>query len=433
MTVDVLIRGARVVDADQDAVLDVALANGKIAQVGVGLSAEAAQVVDGRGRVLLPGGIDPHVHFNEPGRTDWEGIETGSMALAKGGLTGFFDMPLNSSPVTTTPQAFDDKRRLMDEKSRVNAYLWGGLTPDNLDQLEALAERGVIGFKAFMSNSGIDEFGAADDGTLYRGMQVLARLGKPLAVHAESDSITGALTGLARKAGRVGVRDYLASRPAIAELEAIQRAIFLAGETGCALHIVHVSTGRGVRMVAEAQRQGVDVSCETCPHYLALTEDDVERLGAVAKCAPPVRSADEQAALWALLADGTLPMVASDHSPAPLSLKQGEDFFAIWGGIAGCQSTLALLLTLGYHTGRLSLSQVAAVTSHNVARRFGLTGKGRILAGYDADLALWDIDHAAVLTPDDLAYRHKLSPYVGMTLRGRVIVTWVGGREVYRG
>jgi allantoinase len=264
-------------------------------------------------------------------------------------------------------------------------------------------------------------------------MQVLARLGKPLAVHAESDSITGALTGLARKAGRVGVRDYLASRPAIAELEAIQRAIFLAGETGCALHIVHVSTGRGVRMVAEAQRQGVDVSCETCPHYLALTEDDVERLGAVAKCAPPVRSADEQAALWALLADGTLPMVASDHSPAPLSLKQGEDFFAIWGGIAGCQSTLALLLTLGYHTGRLSLSQVAAVTSHNVARRFGLTGKGRILAGYDADLALWDIDHAAVLTPDDLAYRHKLSPYVGMTLRGRVIVTWVGGREVYRG
>lgn len=425
-----IIRGARVVDAVQDGTADVWVRGGKIEAVGPVLSVEAAHV-DGTGLVLLPGGIDPHVHFNEPGRTDWEGIATGTAALVKGGVTSFFDMPLNSSPVTTTVQAFDDKRRLMNAQARANGYLWGGLTPDSLDALEALAARGVIGFKAFMSNSGIDEFGAADDGTLYRGMQRIAQTGLILAVHAENDAITGALAAQARRSGRVGVRDYLDSRPAIAEVEAIARAILLAEDTGCKLHIVHVSTARGVELVTQARARGVDVSCETCPHYLTLTDEDVIRLGAVAKCAPPIRDAAEQARLWQLLASGAIDMVASDHSPAPMSLKQGDDFFAIWGGIAGCQSTLSLLLTHGYHTGRLTLQQIAALTSANVATRFGLAGKGRIAAGCDADLVLVDVEASAVLSADDLEYRHKISPYVGQTLRGRVVGTWVGGKRVY--
>ena len=428
---DFIIRGVRVIDAAQDQIADVGINDGRISAVEPTLSENAPVEVDGRGLALFPGGIDPHVHFNQPGRTDWEGLSSGTAALAKGGMTSFFDMPLNSSPVTTTVAAFDDKRRLMDAHARVNGYLWGGLVPGNLADLAGLAERGVIGFKAFMSNSGIDEFQTADDATIYRGMQTLAPLGKILAVHAENDSITGALAAEARNAGRLGVRDYLNSRPAIAEIEAIQRLIFFAGETGCKLHIVHVSTGRGVDLVAQARAQGVDVTCETCPHYLVLTDEDVERLGAVAKCAPPIREAHEQAALWEKLADGTLPMVASDHSPAPMDLKQGQDFFAIWGGIAGCKSTLSLLLTYGYHAHRLTLSQIAAVTSYNTAQRFGLPSKGAIQPGMDADLTLVNLDAEYILTAEMLEYRHKISPYVGLPLRGNIVKTWVGGKQVY--
>lgn len=428
---DLIIRGARVIDATQDLIADVAITNGGISAIAPALSDNAPLEIDANGLTLLPGGIDAHVHFNQPGRTDWEGIETGTAALAKGGVTSFFDMPLNSSPVTTTVAAFDEKRRLMDAHARVNGYIWGGLVPGNLDDLAPLAERGVIGFKAFMSNSGIEEFQAADDATIYQGMQALAPLGKILAVHAENDSITGVLAAQARAEGRVGVRDYLTSRPALAEIEAIQRLIFFAGETGCKLHIVHVSTGRGVELVTQAQAQGVDVTCETCPHYLVLTEEDVERLGAVAKCAPPIRSQTEQDALWAKLADSTLPMVVSDHSPAPMSLKHGDDFFAIWGGIAGCQSTLPLLLTYGYHTGRLTLNHIAAVTAHNIVARFGLTQKGAIRVGMDADLALVDVNAEYTLKAEDLEYKHKISPYVGLHLRGAVVKTWVRGKQVY--
>lgn len=461
---DFTIYGATVADDmfDEDSVYNINIKNGVIAslyQVPDKPEIPDAGGVDGRGLVLFPGLIDPHIHFNEPGRTDWEGLETGTAALAKGGVTSFFDMPLNSSPVTTTVEAFDEKRRLMDEKSRVNGYLWGGLVPKNLNNLEALAERGVIGFKAFMSNSGIDEFQAADDATIYKGMQILSPLGKILAVHAENDTITSVLAADARKAGRVGVRDYLNSRPAIAEIEAIQRLITLAGETGCKLHIVHVSTGRGFELVRQAQALGVDVTCETCPHYLVLTDEDVERLGAVAKCAPPIRSKDEQNALWSKIADDTfsqaddclprirptdkgdyswlyfrdttLPMIGSDHSPAPMSLKQGDDFFKIWGGIAGCQSTLSLLLTYGYYEKRLTLKQIAKLTSANVAKRFGLNTKGHIQVNSDADLTLVDINSEYTLKAEDLEYKHKISPYVGMTLRGSVVKTWVKGELVY--
>jgi allantoinase len=327
--------------------------------------------------------------------------------------------------------SFDAKLAAASEKSRVDFALWGGLVPGNVDRLAELAARGVIGFKAFMSQSGIDDFQAVDDLTLYEGMVEASRLGMIVAVHAESDSITSFLANRAMAEGRTGARDYLASRPIVAELEAINRAIFFAGETGCSLHIVHVSSGRGVALVAAARARGIDVTCETCAHYLVLTEDDVERLGAVAKCAPPLRSSDEVENLWSLIADGTLSMVTSDHSPAPASMKTGDDFFKFWGGIAGVQSTLPILLTEEHHRRGLPLSNVADIMSSSIAQRFRLPAKGTLKVGFDADIALVTLDEEWTLRDEDLLDRHRLSPYRGRAFRGHVVRTILRGETIF--
>ncbi len=430
---DLIIRNSTIVTEAELLHADVGITDRQIVAIAPELAGTAGDMIDARGLHLFPGGIDPHVHCNEPGRTDWEGFATATAALAAGGVTCCFDMPLNAHPPTCDVAAFDAKLAALKPNALIDVVLWGGLVPGNLAELDGLAERGVIGFKAFMSTSGTSDFAAADDLTLYEGMRRAASLGKIVAVHAENDTIT---TELARRAiadGRLGVRDYLASRPIIAELEAIGRAIVLASETGCALHIVHVSTGRGIALVAEAQARGIDVSCETCPHYLILTDADVERIGALAKCAPPLRTAEHVDALWQHVHNGNVPMISSDHSPAPADMKIGENFFAIWGGISGCQSTLSLLLTEGYTRRGISLSQVAALTAGGTARRFGLwPAKGQIAIGADADLALVDLNHEAELHAEDLFYRHKHSPYVGMRLRGRVVRTFVRGATVFR-
>lgn len=429
---DLIIRNGTLVTPTGLNRADLAIADERIAAIAPEIGGTSADEIDAAGLHVFPGPIDAHVHFNEPGRTEWEGFASGTRALAAGGATAFVEMPLNAHPPTIDAAAFDKKHEAACRSSLVDFALWGGLVPGNLDRLDELAERGVAGFKAFMSNSGIDDFPAADDLTLYEGMVRAARLGRIVAVHAESDAITGGLARRAVAEGRTTPRDYLASRPVVAELEAITRAISFAKETGCALHVVHVSTGRGVLLVAAARERGVNVSCETCPHYLVLTEDDVEALGAVAKCAPPLRTRAEQEQLWRLLADGTLPMVASDHSPAPPDLKTSTDFFQVWGGISGCQSTLQLLVTEGYGARGLPLERIAAVTTEYPARRFGLwPAKGQLAVGADADLALVDLAHSSVVRPDDLLYRHRHSPYVGRTLRGRVARTLVRGTTVY--
>jgi allantoinase len=328
---DLIIRNGQVVTANSVTQADIAVADGRITDIASALEGTAKEEIDAGGLHVFPGVIDAHLHFNEPGRADWEGFATGTRALAAGGTTTYFDMPLNSHPPTTDAEAFDLKLAAAQAQSLVDFGLWGGLVPGNLDRMEELVERGVVGFKAFMSNSGIDDFQAVDDLTLYEGMANAAKLGCIIAVHAENDAITGLMGRRAISEGKLTVRDYLDSRPVIAELEAIIRAILFARETGCALHIVHVSTWRGVSLVAASRLSGIDVSCETCPHYLSLTDEDVEQLGAVAKCAPPIRSQGEQEALWRHLADGSLEMVASDHSPSPPDMKTGDDFFKIWG------------------------------------------------------------------------------------------------------
>jgi allantoinase len=416
---DLLIRGG----AEQG---DIGVIDGLIAAIGPELEGGGRVEIDARGLELMPGVVDAHVHLNEPGRADWEGFATGTTALAAGGVTTAVDMPLNAHPPTVDGLAFDLKRGCGERAARIDFALWGGLVPGNLEAMDELAERGVVGFKAFMADSGIDDFAAADDLVLYEGMRRAAALGLPVAVHAENREISSRLLALAIAEGRTGMRDWLESRPAIAETEAIARAIHLAHEAGCALHIVHVSTGRGVVLVAEARARGVDVSCETCPHYLLLTGEDAERLGAVAKCAPPLRTAPEVASLWAGLVDGSVAMIASDHSPSPPEMKRGDPIRA-WGGIAGAQTTLPLVLS----AKRLARERVVEVLAGFPARRLGFPKKGRLEPGADADLVLVDSTASYVLREEHLHQRHAISPFLGRTLHARVVRTVLRGRTVF--
>jgi allantoinase len=425
LSADLHVRGGR--DAS-GAPLEVAVEDGRITEVAEELSGAARETIDATGLHVLPGVVDAHVHLNDPGRADWEGWDTGTAALAAGGATTCVDMPLNAHPPTTDAAAFDAKRAAAEGAARVDFALWGGLVPGNVGELAGLAERGVVGFKAFMADSGIDDFEAADDLTLHAGMARAAQLDLPVAVHAENRAITAALAARAIAAGRTAMRDWLDSRPAVAETEAIARAIAFAEDTGCSLHIVHVSTGHGVALVAEARARGADVSCETCPHYLVLDARDAERLGTVAKCAPPLRPAAEVEALWAALADGSLPMVASDHSPAPPELKRG-DAFAAWGGIAGAQTLLALTLDGALARGLDPAAIVAAATAFP-ARRFRLRRKGAIAVGADADLVLADLAADEAIAPERLLQRHPISPFAGRRTRVRVTRTILRGATV---
>jgi allantoinase len=429
MMFDLLIRNGNIVTSEGVTPGSIGVNAGKIVEIG-DVAGSAKEEIDAFGLHIFPGLIDPHVHFNEPGRTDWEGFGTGSSALAAGGGTCFFDMPLNSSPPTLDGTSFDLKRAAAEASSRTDFALWGGLTPNNLDKMEQLADRGVIGFKAFMSSSGIADFERADDQTLRTGMEIAARLGLIVAVHAESEEITSGLTQEIRaKNTTADWDDYLASRPIQAEVEAIERAIKMASEAGCALHIVHVSSSDGAHAVKRAADAGIaNVTCETCPHYLAMTIYDLEGLGARAKCAPPLRSPLEVAKLWEDVEDELFAFIGSDHSPAPESMKTGVDPFSIWGGIAGVQSTLPILLS----RAGVPLPLVAKLLSKGAADRFGIKGKGSISIGFDADLAIVDLSDSFELTTEMLLDRHKLSPYVGRTFRGVVKRTIVRGETVVR-
>jgi len=427
---DLVVRGGTLVTPNGLKRADVAIEGGAIQAIGPELPGSTNEI-DARGLHVFPALIDVHLHFNEPGRTEWEGAATGSRALAAGGGAVFFDMPLNSTPCTVNAREFDRKRSALEASSITDFGLWGGLVPGNIGEMAELAGRGVVGFKAFLCDSGLPEFPRADDFTLWKGLAEAARLNLPVSVHAENQEITQGLSRAMAEQGRSGARDFLESRPLIAEVEAIQRATLFAGETGAKLHIVHISSGRGVVAAAEAKARGVDVSIETCTHYLFFTEEDLERLGAIAKCAPPLRDAAQQHALWETLLNGTVDIVASDHSPAPPEMKTGS-MMKVWGGIAGAQSTLAVLLERGHFERGLSLERIAALTAATPAKRFRISRKGQLAPGNDADLTLVDLSGSYTLSDRDLQQRHALSPYVGSAFRGVVRRTLRRGETIFR-
>jgi allantoinase len=409
---------------------DIGVRDGRIVALGENLSGSADEEIDATRLAMFPGAMDAHVHFNEPGRTEWEGFETGSKAAAAGGTTTVFDMPLNAHPPTIDGPSFDEKRAAAEASSVVDFGLWGGLIPHNLKELETLRDRGVIGLKAFMCNSGMEDFPHVDLPALRQGMDIAAELELVVAVHAESEEMTRDLTKAKLAAGRTSVAEYLESRPLAAELAAIAAAIECARETGCRLHIVHVSAGRGVQLVAEARARGIDVTCETCPHYLLLCGIDMRDIGATAKCAPPLRDIPDQRDLWKRLADVTT--IGSDHSPSPPEMKEGANFFEVWGGISSCQHLLPLLINAAQDPGQeVTREQIMAWTSSNVAQRFRIPRKGRIALGFDADLTMIDPDNGDIITAESLLYRHRQSPYVDRKVRCRIIRTILRGQTIF--
>lgn len=426
---DVVVRGGTIVTPEGLMCADLAIEDRQIAAIAPDLSGAPVEI-DAHGLHVFPGVIDVHLHFNEPGRTEWEGATTGSRALAAGGGVLFFDMPLNSTPCTVNTREFELKRAALEAASITDFGLWGGLVPGSVGEMAEMAAAGAVGFKAFLCDSGLPEFPRADDLTLFDGLREAARLGLPVAVHAESHGLTQALIHRCTQEGRHGIRDFLASRPVIAELEAIQRATLLAGEAGARLHIVHVSSGRGVALALEARSRGVDVTIETCPHYLFFTEEDVEWLGSILKCAPPLRGSVEQERLWAELLRGGVDIVASDHSPAPPSLKAVE-FWRAWGGIAGVQSTLPVLLEQGHFRRGLALERIASLLAAAPARRFQIPNRGRLAVGNAADLALLDLGASFTLNPEDLQQRHPSSPYAGKLFRGVLRKTLRRGEIIF--
>ena len=428
---DLVIRGGTVILPTGQRPADIAITSGTISAIGSEVK-DGAESIDARGLVVLPGVVDPHVHFNEPGRESWEGWEAGTRGAARGGVTTVLEMPLNAHPPTTTAAAFDAKLAVASKKALVDFGLWGGLVPENLGDLEALHQRGVVGFKAFMSHSGIDDFHRIPDGVLAIGLKVTARLGALVGVHAESQEL------LDRHAGAQGPDrlSWCRSRPVEAEVEAIQRLVVCmrgAGK-GVRAHVVHVSCAAGLAEVDAARTKGVTITAETCPHYLAFDEQDFERIGPALKCAPPIRDAATRAALWNSLLEGRVDFIGSDHSPCPAADKQkGEDdIWRAWGGIAGIQATLPVLMTDGVHARGLSFERVAHLTATAPAQAFGLyPRKGAIAVGADADLALVDPEQEWTLESGELETRSGISAYLTRRFKGRVVRTVVRGRTVF--
>ena len=413
----VVIRGGTVVLPTGQRPADIAVRDGVISAIGTEVGDEG-EMIDGTGLVVLPGVVDAHVHFNEPGRAHWEGWDAGTRGAAAGGVTTVLEMPLNAHPPTTTAAAFDAKLAVASAKALVDFGLWGGLVDDNLDHLESLHTRGVVGFKAFMSDSGIDDFRRVPDGVLAAGLKAAARLGAVVGVHAESHEMVERLGAELMAAKRIDRLAWCRARPAAAEVEAIRRLVSCVRGAGpeARAHVVHVSCAEGLAQVHAARLRGLRLTAETCPHYLTFTEEDFERVGPALKCAPPIRDAATRDRLWAALLAGQVDLVGSDHSPCPAADKQkGEhDVWQAWGGVSGIQATLPVLLSDGVHTRGLAVERVADLTATAPARLFGLyPRKGAIQVGADADFALVDPERTWTFGADQLQTRSGLAPTSG--------------------
>jgi allantoinase len=390
----------------------------------------AGEVRDLGDAVIAPGLVDCHVHVNEPGRTEWEGFASATRAAAAGGVTTIVDMPLNCLPVTTTRAALETKLAACYGQCFVDVGFWGGVVPGNQADLPDLARGGVLGCKAFLVHSGIDEFPNVTEADLLAAMPALRDAGLPLLAHAELE-----LCGSPSESAGRAYGSYLASRPPAWEDAAIALLIRLCRATRCPVHIVHLSSASSIEPLRDAKAEGLPITVETCPHYLCLEAETIPDGATHFKCAPPIRGRANRERLWQALFEGVIDFVITDHSPCvpQLKLLDRGDFFAAWGGIASLQLGLSVLWTEAARRGA-SLPQISEWLSSAPARFAGLGAqKGRIAPGYLADLVVWDADERSAVAPERLFFKHKLSPYLGAELRGVVRETWLRGRRIFDG
>ena len=433
---ELAIRGAIVI-SDGAYPRDILIRDGRITALVEPGASEAAREIDARGLLAMPGMVDAHVHFNEPGRTDWEGWASGSRAAAAGGTTTVLDMPLNSVPPVLDGASFDLKKEAAEKSSVVDFGLWGGLVDADPANLHDLAERGAVGVKAFLCDSGVAEFGALRESDLVLALRAAADAGLLVALHCEDEALLREATARVRGEGKRDAAAWVRSRPPLVEVRAVAAACAAAREAGARIHIVHVSAVETLGAIGAARDMGTDVTVETCPHYLTFDEDDLARKGAALKSAPPIRDAPNRDSLWRALMQGKIDFVASDHSPCLRELKEPADMFAAWGGVAGAQSLLpAVFSGVAERAGDLlDVRKVAGFAVWRLAtrpaKRLGLwPRKGAIAQGSDADIILFDPEREWRLDAEG-SYTRGIDPYVGRSFRGKVVRTLVGGRTVY--
>ena len=411
--------------------------NGSVISVeGYGLAASRANLLDVGDDLVMPGLVDTHVHINEPGRTEWEGFETGTRAAAAGGVTCVIDMPLNSIPAVTTVQALAEKGAAARGNCTVDYGFWAGVVPGNQNDLLPLALAGALGYKCFLSDTGVPEFTMVSESDLRSAIPVIAGTGLPLLVHAESPAVLNGVEPRAtpgRDTSGRSYRAYLESRPDEAEFEAIQLLVRLCREFNCQIHIVHLATAQALDCLRAARAEGLPISAETCPHYLYFEAERIPDGATEFKCAPPIRGSLNRELLWKALEDGTISLLASDHSPCPPDLKKRDtgDFQSAWGGIASLSLGLPVIWTEASKRG-LSIADVSRWMAEKPAWLAGLQNrKGRIAPGYDADLVIFDPGSHFTVTADRLHFRHSVSPYLNENLAGEVKQTFVRGQLVF--
>ncbi len=426
MSYDVVIRGGQVVAANSVYATDVGISGEKIIAVGAGL--EGKKVVDARGRYVIPGAIDSHVHFRAPGYDHKEDWQTGTGAAARGGVTTVLEMP-NTKPATGTLEALKIKQDIAARQAYVDYGIYGLLAEDNLDQLEALSAAGVSGFKCFMGNT-FGDLPAPSDGAMLEGFEILARLGKRCTVHAENASIMARRQGKLEAAGRTDPLAHLAARPEVCAIEAVSRAVIFAEWTGARLHIAHKSSKDALYVLLDAKRRGVDVTVETCPQYLLLSTKDHERLGNVLRVNPPIREPGHQEPLWEALRTGVVDMIATDHAP---HLPEEKTRASVWDcdcGFPGVETQMPLMLT-EVNRGRLSISEYVRLACLNPAKAWGFfPNKGVIQPGADADIVLVDMQREWSIDQSQLFSRSKISPWHGRHVQGGPTLTMVRGKIV---
>lgn len=431
---DLIVKNAQIVTSEKIIKGSLMINKGTITEIVEGdSSAQADSVVDLENKVVMAGLVDGHVHFNEPGRTGWEGYETGSRAAAAGGVTTVLEMPLNATPPTINKALLQEKRAIFQDKIVVDCGNWGGLVNDNLDDLKAMHDDGVVAFKAFSSNSGVD-FERIDDDLLYAGLQFTKEFDAVIGLHAENEYVTTLLSKQLKAAGRTDRAAWHESRPPETELEAIIRSCYWTKVTGGNLHIVHISIGDGIRYIDDVRQHGIHITSETCPHYLFFDHEDFIEIGPAAKCAPPIRSRQNVDDLWDCVLNGQVDVINSDHSPCEWKDKERgmDNIWNAWGGITGIQTMLPALLSEGVNKRGLALTELTKMVSMNPARLYGVyPRKGVIAPGADADLVVIDLDHEWTLSADQLFSRNQHSAYIGKTFKGKVFKTYVRGELVY--